>query len=331
MYKKQIKYLYCLVSSPKDVFYEQAYISIISLKIHMPDAYIILFTDNETIISIKKRKADIRNIVDEIIFEYFDNKISNLKRSRILKTLMRNKVDGDFLYIDSDTIISHELNEIEDMNIDLGAVLDMHTLFSLHIHYLWFKKYLKVIYNNEDFYNYHYYFNGGLLFVRDTQFNKEFFKKWNENYYLGCKKGILLDMPSLALTNYQLGFPIKELNGKWNVQVWAGVNYLNDAKIIHYLGNENDYEPFTSIIPHELKDNGYLTEKNLSIISHPKSCFGEAAITVVGNDYEIYRSNINAFLRKLYKLKYLFKFIDKIFILPRIIKFNYYLRKNKKE
>jgi hypothetical protein len=309
-----MKFLYVLISTPKDIYYEQAFISITSLRMHTPNAFVSLFTDKETIDSIQSRKADIRKIVDEIVIENFEANVSNLKRSRILKTTMRNKIDGDFLYIDCDTVICDNLNDIEEFEFDLGAILNRHTISTISMNRIFSTKVLRKICNKPDFYNYPHYFNSGLLFVRDTKFNREFFEKWNENYLLGCKKNVSLDQPSLALTNYQLGFPIKKLDGKWNTQVWNGANYLHNAKIMHYYALEgSEYEPFSHSLPLELKKTGFLTENDLSLIAQPKGFFGKAAYIIVGDNYEVYRSYIGFFIRRLYKYKFLFKLIDKIF------------------
>ncbi|GBU23737.1 glycosyl transferase [Fibrobacteria bacterium R8-3-H12] len=310
-----MKFLYVLVSTPKDIYYEQAFISITSLRMHTPNAFVSLLTDKETIDSIQGRKADIRKIVDEVVAENFEANVGNLKRSRILKTTMRNKIDGDFLYIDVDTIICDSLSEIEEFEFDLGAVLNRHTTIALSILRTSSTRALKKIFNNPDFYNYPHYFNSGLLFVRDTEFNRKFFEKWNENYLL-ANKNIRLDQPSLALTNYQLGFPIKELDGKWNVQIWNGANYLHNAKIIHFYGSlvgvGSEYEPFSHSLPLKVKEAGFLTENYLSLIAQPKGFYGKTVYIITGDNYEIYRSDIGLFIRRLYKRKFLFKLIDKI-------------------
>ena len=64
MIKKNIKYLYCLVSDTDDIYYEQTFISMTSLRMHTPSAFISLLTDENTINSIQERKADIKDIVD---------------------------------------------------------------------------------------------------------------------------------------------------------------------------------------------------------------------------------------------------------------------------
>jgi hypothetical protein len=325
-----MKFLYVLISTPKDIYYEQAFISITSLRMHNPSAFVSLLTDKETIDSIQNRKADISKIVDEIVIENFEADVSNYKRSRILKTTMRNIINGDFLYIDGDTVICDNLNEIEKFEFDLGLVLGQHTIRTLSINRFHSIRQLKTIFNKPDFYNYPYYFNGGLLFAKDTEFNREFFKKWNENYFFGCKKNLYMDQPSLALTNFQLGFPIKELDGKWNVNVRNGVNYLHNAKIMHYYASVGkEYEPFSNSLPLRVKETGFLTENDLSLIAQPKGFFGKAAYIIVGNNYEIYRSNIMVFLRKLYKYKFLFKLIDIVFAIPRMINVKSILRRKR--
>ncbi|MCL2206475.1 MAG: glycosyltransferase [Fibromonadales bacterium] len=326
-----MKYIYCLISTVKDIYYEQAFISITSLRMHTPNAFVTLFTDKETIDSIENRKADIRKIADEVIIENFESKVSNFKRSRMLKTAMRNRIEGDFLYIDSDTVVCQDLSEIGDINFELGAVLDGHTLNLLNFRRFSVIVPLKRMLNKADFYDYPYYFNSGLLFVRDTKCNRIFFEKWSENYFLGCQRGVRIDQPSLALTNYQSNFPIKELDGRWNVQVWNGANYLHNAKIMHYYASDDsEYEPFSRTLPLKLKEMGCLTEDELFLVAQPRGFFGKAAFIAVGDDYEICRSNIGGLLRKLYKHKFLFKLIDKIFALPRMINARLYSRRRNK-
>ena len=43
-----MKYVYVLVSSPDDLYYEQAVMSVYSLRRHMPDADIEVLVDNKT-------------------------------------------------------------------------------------------------------------------------------------------------------------------------------------------------------------------------------------------------------------------------------------------
>ena len=235
---------------------------------------------------------------------------------------MRNKVDGDFLFIDSDTVICQNLTDIENIQYELGAVLVRNSQLSYHVSMSATVERLKKISDISEFYNHPNYFNSGVLFVKDTKSNRDFFEKWNNNYLLSFSKNMPMDQVSLALTNYQLGFPINELDGTWNVQLWSGAKYFNKIKILHYnaTASESDvYEPFSSILPLKIKETGCLSENDLSLIAEPLKYLGEATYVISGDNYMIFCSNMGIFLRKLYKHKILFNFIDKIFGLPRII------------
>jgi hypothetical protein len=112
-----------------------------------------------------------------------------------------------------------------------------------------------------------------------------------------------------------------------------GANYFHNAKIMHYVStSKKKYEPFYNTLPLRVKERGYLSKEDLSLIAEPFRYFGSATFIITGNDYEIYRSNIGSLTRNLYRRKFLFKLTDKIFDLLKIIKNKLVLRKkyNKK-
>ena len=124
------KILYVLVSSEKDIYLEQAYISMYSAKYYMPDAHITLLTDkatNETFHGIRAKEIE---YVDETVVVDLDiTKFNAQQRSRQLKTNARNYVDGDYLYIDVDTIIVKPLYEIDEVEYSMAACWDTHSDF----------------------------------------------------------------------------------------------------------------------------------------------------------------------------------------------------------
>ena len=84
-----MKYVYVLASSVKDFYLEQAYISMFSLKHHMPDAHVVLLTDDITYASfVGLRKEELR-YADEVIPVPLDAAYNQRQRSRLLKTLVR--------------------------------------------------------------------------------------------------------------------------------------------------------------------------------------------------------------------------------------------------
>ena len=75
------KLVYVLVSSEKDIYLEQAYVSMLSAKHHMPDAFISIIIDSVTKQSLTGiRKKEI-SIADEIIVVDLDQSYSAQKRT----------------------------------------------------------------------------------------------------------------------------------------------------------------------------------------------------------------------------------------------------------
>ena len=118
-------YVYVLVSSPKDLYYEQALMSLYSLRLYMPDARTVVLVDSGTKATFteENKRTKLASFASEIISVDFDDKVSNVERSRLIKTSIPDYVDNDFLYIDCDTIIAGDLSEIENCPFETAGIL----------------------------------------------------------------------------------------------------------------------------------------------------------------------------------------------------------------
>lgn len=228
------KILYVLVSSQRDCYLEQAYVSMRSVKHHMPDAHIVLLTDTATMGTCTGLRGEKMAIANEVIVIDLDAQTYNAQqRSRLLKTNSRNYVQGDYLYIDTDTIITKPLHEIDTIESDLAACWDTHTTAKASPFYgLTLRDGRKLGWPVE---HEEYYFNGGLMYAKDSPKAHEFYTLWHKNLQEGWKLGVMMDQPSLAKTNYMLGHVIDVLPEIWNCQLIYGMKFLRDAKIVHYL------------------------------------------------------------------------------------------------
>ena len=74
-----------------------------SLRHRTPDAVVELLIDKETEKSLIGRRAEIINLVNKITAIDVAGEYNAQQRSRILKTSLRNYVEGDCLFIDCDT------------------------------------------------------------------------------------------------------------------------------------------------------------------------------------------------------------------------------------
>ena len=163
------KMVYVLVSNDKDYYLEQAYVSMFSLKKYNPKAQIYVVADQDTVDGIKSNsiRQKLSVYVDSFISVDFDKTVGLKERSRFLKTTLRKHVDGDFLFLDTDTIICDSLSEIDNWNIDLGIVLDLHSHLLEHPYQNGIRQNVLNMYKINIPKGIDYY-NSGVMFVRDS-------------------------------------------------------------------------------------------------------------------------------------------------------------------
>lgn len=298
------KIVYVLVSSEDDIYLEQAYVSMLSAKHHMPDVHITLLIDSKTSESLTGTRKKEAAVADEIIVIELDPSISAQKRSRLLKTNARNHVQGNFLFIDCDTIIVKPLDEIDEIDADIAACWDTHVPFKDNPYRSMCLKHgirLEWPIENET-----EYFNSGVIFVRDTPTNHNFFAKWNKNYQDGTLKRVYMDQPSLAKTNYESGHQIKTLPDCWNCEFKHGLRYFKDAKIIHYLcTNENNGKmpPFLlneKKVLLKVKQTGEIAPQIEKLFDDPSKGIAPLTCLISGSDVLFFNDPLIVFFRSWY-------------------------------
>lgn len=89
-----------------------ALVSMFSLKKHNPDAEIILDTDKDTMETLNDDRGRLKQYVDEIKIADLPADMPEMQKSRFVKTTLVTYIKGDFLYLDVDTIILRNLEEI---------------------------------------------------------------------------------------------------------------------------------------------------------------------------------------------------------------------------
>jgi len=231
-----MKYLYVLVSNSNDYYSEQCFISVYSLKQKTPNAFVALLMDSDTNNYLQKDFPQLLESVNEI--KTVDvNTTSNKEKSRILKTSMRKYIDGDFLFIDCDTVICDDLSEIEKCEYNIGAVLDNHIQLNSH----WQKKNIIQNYQKCGFVevvksDLHY--NSGVIYCKDNAETHSFFSDWYSLWEKNKCNGVIIDQPSFNQASVLNNNIIKTLSDSWNCQILCGgIKYYRTAKIIHYFAS----------------------------------------------------------------------------------------------
>jgi hypothetical protein len=277
-----MKYLYVLTSNDSDYFFEQAILSITSLRLQMPNAFVSLLIDDITETGLNGSRNEICKAVNELVSVKIDERFNKKARSRWLKTSMRRHISGDFIYIDIDTIIAEDLSALDSTDMNLGAVLNEHTcLADLKKNNPVYYKEMQALDKKLGFSstsNSNTYFNSGFMLCRDCPIVYDFFTEWHRLWFLCFEKGVVTDQQSFNQTNYTLGNVITELEGVWNNQILAdgGIRYLHTAKIIHYFAamkGENPYLLASHSILEHIKETGTVEQKIKLLLLNPKNHF----------------------------------------------------------
>lgn len=273
------KIVYVIVSCEKDAYLEEAFISVYSLRKWNPNSIVEIVIDSKTDESLKGNRSAILNYIDKKIVVPFEDCWTNLEKSRLLKTNLRNIVEGDYLFIDTDTVITGDLSEIDNCEYDIACVPDKHVPIGQHS----FRANIDfgammVGWNVKEELN---YFNSGVVFVRDNDFTHKFWSRWNE-LWKEHRSQMKSDQPSFARTNEEFGYPIQELDGTWNCQVVEnGLKYLQEAKIIHYFASnlsgkqKSPYLFFSKDVTDKIKTSGKITPEIENMISRARSAFAD--------------------------------------------------------
>ena len=279
------KIVYVVTSDETDVYLEQALLSVFSLRRHNPNAYVELVVDQDTDATITGKRGEIMKYIDHKVVVNVPEEYNKVCRSRWIKTSLRQHIKGDFLYIDTDTIVTDNLEEIDCFTGDIGGVKDQHVLLGKH------RGTLK-IYAEWDAWSWSeslVFYNAGVMYAKDNSFTHEFYEMWHNKWINKYrKKGDFKDQSPLAATNESFQYPIRELPGEWNCQIINnGVSYLANAKIMHYLMYERCTHPwifFNHDILNEIKEFGFISDKISKLVDEAKFSFETPNMIISGKD-----------------------------------------------
>lgn len=240
--------VYTLISSEKDYFLEELWVSLYSLRIFHPEVTVKVLVDEPTE-KYMKRFPKLCDMITEIVVVPVPENYNAKQRSREIKTTVRNVIDGAYLFIDTDTVVCKKLDAIDELTCELAAVPDGHLPLSecMFPPTKGVEQMFGISLSDAK-----YWFNSGVMFVADNERTKEFYMKWHENWSFSCfEKGNSQDQPALLATDKQFEYVIEELPGIYDAQVAMSLKYFADAAILHwwhmsFIENQ-DYSPYLSL------------------------------------------------------------------------------------
>ena len=104
-------FLYVLVSGPNDSHADKTAVSATFLRDVHPDARIMMLCNVSTHEHLKRCRHPLIGLVDHIVEKEAPHEDAQANKQH-LKSRMRELIDGDFLYLDSDTLVVNPLDEV---------------------------------------------------------------------------------------------------------------------------------------------------------------------------------------------------------------------------
>lgn len=95
------KIVYVLVSDEKWTLFGASWLSVYSLRLHNPTAYVVVLMDDNTERSLVGKRNKFCELVTEIKVVDVPIEYTPVQRSRYIKTKARQHVDWYFLFIDT--------------------------------------------------------------------------------------------------------------------------------------------------------------------------------------------------------------------------------------
>jgi len=181
----------CFVLSAKDLglYADMAAVAVLAVRRLHPQARIILVTDEPTVRAIEHGNHALGNIVSEIIIQPTGTD-DPIVSSRHLRTVLRQLVKGDYLYLDNDAIAVRPLNRGWPKGADLALARDWNQRGIL-------ADALPIIENLRVKLGWEFlpdpYFNNGVIFVRDTPAADAFYIEWHRRWRQTLSLGIPQD------------------------------------------------------------------------------------------------------------------------------------------
>lgn len=229
----RLQVVYCLTSQGRDIYEAMTRISLATARKCNQGAYISIICDERTYQDLKLAKSRLFYEADDVIPIATPAGEPEF-RNRFLKTRLRLLVKGNFLFLDSDTVIRKPLTELCGIKADIAAAPN-HSADSMSDQ-IWSEDYAifeKMQWPQPT----SPYFNGGVVWYADTPATHLFAEIWHDNWLKNIRgTGRFRDQPAL---NHSLQ-TTPELNvfcldHRWNAQVKTpqGLAYASTANIWH--------------------------------------------------------------------------------------------------
>jgi hypothetical protein len=238
--------VYVIVCTGWDRHAQMAWLSIQSLRLHEPRCRVTLVTDESSEGHVRHAGLRLADSADEVVVVPSPQSDRRLRAFHI-KTLFRRHVTGDVLYLDGDTLVVRPVGDVGRIDADVAAALDFNHDAE------WFPPQLEAPYRRAGFqYPLPYYFNSGVLFMRDTAATRALSEEWSRRWAILVGEGLPGDQEALVSALYASPVRWTRLPKEYNAIVVKRNYRFRDARVLHFFGSPAEQEG--TILAHLLRE-----------------------------------------------------------------------------
>jgi hypothetical protein len=260
----------CFVLAAKDLglYADMAAVAALAVRRLHPQARIILVTDEPTAHAIDDGNHALANIVTEIIVQPTSTDVPSVS-SRHLRTVLRQLVKGDYLYLDTDAIAVGPLDRGWPCGADLAMARDRNQRGITPLALPGVEK-LRVKLGWQ--FRMDRYLNAGVMFVRDTPAAHAFYAEWHRRWKQALSLGIWQDQFSLNSASTTGIGTISILPDRDNWVTHSTAMLRGRARIFHFFASlYGDEIPVNTLLGHlisRFQRDGALDEAMIACATH---------------------------------------------------------------
>lgn len=179
------------------------------------------------------------------------------ERNRFVKTSMRSRLKGDFLYLDADTIPIRPLDSIFQVVSNVGGVLEFNKSVDEHFFpEAWNELYACLGWK----YPTSVYVNGGVLMFRDTPQAHRFGEEWHRRWIQSRDAGVSSDQPSLNSALFESGVDVTLLSNADNAMVLMEPWRFRGCRVAHFFESNEVGGTLMTYLVRRLMETGRFDE-----------------------------------------------------------------------
>ena len=226
-----MKVVYVITSAGRDVYTAMTRVSAASLRMVHSAAKITVACDAATDQAVQAARDPLLGEVDEWLACETPPGDAAF-RNRFIKTSLRERISGDYLFLDSDTIVRDDLSPIFKSSGDLAAAPN-HSRD--HVSGQIWEGDLATLAAMQWAIPPTLYVNGGVMRVSDSDGARRFYRLWHEKWQASYRQlGKPNDQPALNAAIHEVQIACACLPVRFNAQIGAYPVAMRDAAIWHY-------------------------------------------------------------------------------------------------